>query len=226
MRRNKFFAVSLLSLLRRPCRWVATAVVLILITSVNSANAQSRDRDNPTRVTSNQISGIFSTDSNGDNYHYTFVAGPGEIIITLSAEARSDNVISVSFELFDEDAKKLGGKIVQSYSRRTEQAVERINITRRQPMLLRIIVIASYGPGDTESRLGGAVSFGPDAPATTGAAAAAAAIRSPRDATSPSKDNVDNPECLPKKGILRVKMKDGSIRRIDLRQAEEITVEH
>lgn len=37
--------------------------------------------------------------------------------------------------------------------------------------------------------------------------------------------NTNSVDCLPKDGTLIVKMKDGSIRRIDLSQAEEITIE-
>jgi hypothetical protein len=177
----------------------------MLVLSVSSANSQSKDRSNPTRLTSNEISGPIGPDYLGDNYHYQFLAGPGEVTVRLSVESKA-GVNLVAFNLFDNDAREIGSGSVTSHSGRTEQIVKRFNITRRQRVLLRIIVQASYGPGQYRVRLDGAVNFGQDTPS--------------------SRDNIDNPECLPKKGLLRVKMKDGSVRRIDLSEAEEITIEH
>ena len=207
MKQTMVFAAFRLVALRKPYRWICSAIVLllILVTSGGLSKSQSKDRDNPTRLTSNEISGPLGPNYVGDNYHYQFLAGPGEVTIRLSVEAKA-GVNGVAINLFDNDAREIDSGSVMSHSGRTEQIVKRVNITRRQPVLLRIIVQSSYGPGQFRIRLDGAVNFGQDIPS--------------------SRDNIDNPECLPKKGILRVKMKDGSIRRIDLSEAEAITIEH
>jgi hypothetical protein len=202
MKRDNLFAASSLSVLQKS----AVILLLTLNATVGSANPQSKDRDNPTRLTTNVISGAISTDNNKDNYHYSFVAGPGEVTITLTVESGSGSVSSTGFDLYDEDAKKIAGKYVTASGGRSEQVVERVNVTRRQPLLLRIVVASIMGSGSYRLRLSGVVDSSQD--------------------RSSSRDNTDNPECLPKRGILRVKMKDGSVRRIDLGEAEEITIEH
>lgn len=196
----------------KPARILALSFLFLAITSVGSASAQSKDRDNPTPLTSNEISGLIDRDNRGDNYHYTFVAGPGEVTITLSVEAGRESYYNyVEFDLFDEDAKRITNGFVQASSGKTEQTVKHINFTRRQSVLLRISITDNhYRDGKYRLRLGGAVNIG----------------RGGFDPVPrPQRDNTDNPECLLKKGILRVKMKDGSVRRIDLSEAEEITIE-
>ena len=71
----------------KPARVLALSFLFLTITSVGSANAQSKDRDNPTRLTSNVISGLTGPSYREDKYYFTFVAGPGELTITLSVEA-------------------------------------------------------------------------------------------------------------------------------------------
>lgn len=164
MKRNKFFAAT--RTLRKPycCVFTTVVLLLILIASVVSANAQSKDRDNPTQLTSNLISGLINSDNLGDNYYYSFVAGPGEITITLSIEAGPKSGVfpnpnQVSFELFDENARKIASKSQIAFDGRTEQAIERIRLTRRQDILLRISITEGFnsGLGKYRLRLSGAV---------------------------------------------------------------------
>lgn len=211
MKRNKFFLVA-----------TAVAVLFALVATDRSANAQSKDRDNPTRLTSNEISGMIDSDSIGNFYYYSFMAEPGEVSITLTVEPGrrlGGGFKSVRFALFDRNAAELASKSAYTFDGGgTKQVIARVDVTRRQRMVLSIDIPdapSNEGVGKYRFRIDGAVSFGQDT--------------SPSDfgiAEAHKRDNIDNPECLPKKGILRVKMKDGSIRRIDLSQAEEITIEH
>ena len=164
MKRTVSLAASQPNRMRKSYRRMCTVVslLLMLIASVGSANAQSKDRDNPTRLTSNEISGSIDSTNVGDNYHYTFVAGPGEVTIILSVEAgQGVNAQDVIFNLFDPDAREISTGSVMASGGRTEQVVKRINITRRQPVLLRIILRNSYGAGRYRLRLSGAVHFDP-----------------------------------------------------------------
>lgn len=188
----------------------ALPLMLILMLSPSS-NAQSKDRDNPTRLTSNVISGSINAETYGDNYHYTFGAGPGEVTITLTVESEKGlfNINSISYDLFDRDARRLGGKFVMASSGRSEQSVERITVSRRQPLLLRVIVQNNSGSGNFRLRLSGAV----DAGQSPGGVDLSDLI--PKDTKA---------DCLPKQGTLIVKMKDGSKKIIDLSEAQEVTI--
>jgi hypothetical protein len=234
MKRAQFSAaISLSALWNRYRSSIPTVVILfILVISSGTTDAQSKDRDNPTRLTSNEISGVIDSDSIGNFYYYSFAAGPGEVSITLTVEpgrmlsSRGLGLKTVSFSLFDRNAAEIASKTVSTYDGGgTGQAVERVDIKRRQMVVLGINIPAgsfNNGVGKYRLRLAGAVDAGQDTPShpiDPDVDAGVRAIRSQRD-------NTDNPECLPKKGILRVRMKDGSVRRVDLSEAEEITIEH
>jgi hypothetical protein len=153
------------------------------------------------------------------------MAGPGEISITLTVEPGkrvndSLNITAVSFSLFDQNAEKLASKKVSTYDRGgTGQTVARVEVTRKQIMMLSINIPeeSNYNGvgGKYRVRLDGAVNFGQGTPSSGGS-----------DYDEFQRQLASRkPECLwPKKGILRVKMKDGSIKKIDLSQAEEITI--
>ena len=72
-------------------RQIYSAVISFLAFTalVNVANAQSKDRDNPTQLTSSEIAGLIDSESRGNFYYYSFVANPGEISVTLSVQPNS-----------------------------------------------------------------------------------------------------------------------------------------
>lgn len=65
MKRIVAFAASHLNASSKPYRRICTAAWLLFVfsTSVASANVQSKDRDNPTRLTSNVIAGTIGPDN-------------------------------------------------------------------------------------------------------------------------------------------------------------------
>ncbi len=226
MKRIMAFAVSQLYSLVNSCRWLKVAGVLLMtIALVGSANAQSKDRENPTRLTSTVISGVIG-DNLGDSYYYTFVAGPGEVTLTLTLEGNKSRISSINFmdfELFNENRRKLISRHVIA-ARSNAQAVERINFSRRQRVLLLIrISDSNSGSAKYWLRLSGPVDVSQDMPSerdTVGGIGEETGIR-----VSPSKRVPEAKEsCLPKQGTLIVKMKDGSKKIIDLSEAETITV--
>jgi hypothetical protein len=198
--------------------YVALLFLTILAFPV-AADAQSRERLNPTKLTSKDISGVIG-DNIGDIYYYSFEAGPGELTITLTVDPvkKLFNTCSVSFEVFNEDARSIGSGFVVASNGETGQRVEHINFSRRQKVTLKIKLpdtlsgLSGPSSGKYFLRLDGATHFG-----------VSQGVSLP-DVES-DKQDLDTPECLPKKGILRVKMKDGSIRRIDLSEAAEITIQ-
>lgn len=223
MERAEMFKAQILS---APTKYhhrvcMVSGFLLMLIAFASSINAQSKDRDNPTRLTSNEISGTIGGNL-GDDYYYTFTAGPGEITITVSVEAGRDGAISfntVRFDLFDEDSRTIASKSQSAGSGHTEDGVVRLKLARRQRLLLRIsIPDLNYGMGTGKYRLrlGGSVEL---LPATSGSGVDVNTLKSFNDTNTAAKV-----ECLPKKGTLIVKMKDGSKRIIDLNEAETVTI--
>lgn len=196
------------------CRQTCKAIVcfLALVVLVNVANAQSKDQDNPTPLTSSVISDTLSPDKNGETYYYSFVAGPGDIIVTLTVEG-IDNVVQAGFAVFDGNEVQLAKKYATTYRGNSSQAVEKIYVKRRQRVVLSVIIQNNAGSGRYRLRIGGDVEFGQNRSSSgvTGSTAT--------DPIAPK----THPECLSKQGTLIIKMKDGSKKIIDLSEAETIT---
>ena len=202
------------------CQTYAVIVsFLALIICVNVANAQSRDKTKPTQLTSNEVSGTIG-DNLADSYYYTFEAGPGEVTFTLTLETGRTGAMSVNqvwVELFNEEGRKimylpgLVARMPGSSKENTMQKVERITFSRRQRVMLSIFIHDENSPGGKyQLRLGGAVN--------------ANKVTSSVDSAFLDDFRIDYSKCLPKKGTLIVKMKDGSKKIIDLSEAETITV--
>ena len=204
------------------------ALVVCCLTFVVSANAQSKDRDNPTRLSSNVISGLVDSETRGNYYFYSFMASPGEVSVTLTVEpgrkTNDSNFIAftgVSFTLYDRNAAEIAGKEVSTADNTgAKQAVARVEITRRQLLVLGIHIpdknpFNSVG-GKYRVRIEGTVDVGSPSAKTSSSGLTQADL----DAALPSKSG----DCLPKRGTLIVKMKDGSKKIIDLSEAETITV--
>lgn len=199
------------SILGIPSKHMALGLLLVLITSVTSAYSQSRDKNNPTRLTSKEIAGVIG-DNRGENYYYTFFAGPGEVTLTLSVESdrrRAYNLNGVLFELFNEDGRRIAfGQGLASKYHEAEPVVERVSFTRRQRVLLRInIVEQNSGSGKYQLQLGGAVHVG--------------------DNVTEQSSNLDSEDvpCLPKSGRLTISMKDGSFHVLDISQINALELD-
>lgn len=117
---------------------------LILFAFVSISMAQSKDRANPTKLTSNEISGLVDSESRGNFYYYSFIANPGEVSITLTVDpgkAVNDSLAFtvVTFSLFDRNAEEIVSKGVTTANEQgSKQAVARVDITRRQIVVLSI----------------------------------------------------------------------------------------
>ena len=218
------------------CRmYKSVGIMILLIISVCFANAQSKQIDNPTPFTSNEISGLINSDTKGNIYYYSFWANPGEISITLTVdEGKPVNVndiypTSVFFKVFDQDAKVVANKYILIYpGQGSKQVVERVKITKSQ--LVRFgIDIPSRNPtdqsvvGQYRVRIGGSVDISKNSSTsekTDGRSAILDRIFCGKGLTLIK--GIKEDTCLPIKGTLLIKMKDGSKKVIDLSQVEEI----
>jgi hypothetical protein len=200
-------------------RQICAVVVcfLALVVFANVANAQSKDRDNPTRLTSNKISSSVYVDSRNETFYYSFEAGPGEVIATLNVdpERRGTNQVIVEFFL-SETEKSLATLNVYTWLK-AEQQVQRFTLSHRQMVTMKIWFGANNAEGRYQVLLSGAVKIGQDD--------ASSKPKTVKDAPTDTLELIPySPGCLPKQGTLIIKMKDGSKKIIDLSEAETITL--
>lgn len=195
--------------------WSPVICFFALVVLSIGVNAQSMDRANPTKLTSNEISGLVDSDSRGKFYYYSFTANPGEVSITLTVEPgrpvnSSDlSLTTISFSLYDRNAVEVASKgVVTSPLTGSQQGVARVEVTRRQVMVLGIKIAGEF----YHRGVGGKYRIRIDG-ADLG-----------QGISSVSTDKTDSSACLPKQGTLIIKMKDGSKKIIDLAEAESVTV--
>jgi hypothetical protein len=185
----------------------------LLLVLANIASAQSKNRDNPTQLTSPQISSPIYVDNRNETYYYSFEAGPGDVTasLTVDPERRGTNQVVVDFVLSDApDSIATVG--VWTFLKAQTQ-VRRFTLSRRQTVLMKIwITQANDQQGSYQLSLTGAVNI-----------AQAKSTKNGEDA-----DRLDlkpySPTCLPKQGTLVVKMKDGSKKIIDLSETQTVTI--
>jgi hypothetical protein len=128
-----------------------TSALLLLSLPTTQAYAQSVDRDNPTSLTTNEVRGLGT--GKEVQYYYTFLAGPGEVILTTDAAAKSGSTF-FEVEVFNMDAEQLD-VIRYGPTRTPERKVKRFQIAQQQPVLLRINLDTNAGAYMV--RVGGAV---------------------------------------------------------------------
>lgn len=188
---------------------------LALVVFANVANAQSTDIDRPTPITSNIVSGSLERGEKGRLYYYSVVAGPGEVNFTLSIGKSDGGVFQAGLTVLDENEVVLASLTATSHTYGGGQGNKIVTLKRRQWITLQFGHTAfSDGGGDFRLRIGGAVEFGQNK--STGGTT--------DDTPTSTQSPTDNIKCLPKKGTLIVKMKDGSKKIIDLSEAETVQV--
>jgi hypothetical protein len=179
--------------------------LLLLIAATSAAIAQTTDRDHPTALSSNELSGRL--DADGGEFFYSFTAGPGELTITVEVKS-TEGTLAMPFELLNANgadvilccqyaqANATGG---------TGRAVKSVRIKSRQTVILHLTE-NKYGAGTFQVRLSGAVAFG----GTSGSAQSSRAGGRRMG--------------MPANGTLSIRMRDGSTKEIDLSLVQEISV--
>ena len=140
-------------------RSLSIALSLVLFTVValsGSAAAQSKDRDHPTRLTSNEING--ELDASGDEYFYSFVATPGELTLTVDVKSSTGQAL-LNFELLDGHAAAaiICCEFAQADSDgQSARVIKSVKLGKRQTVVLHVTV-GKAGRGTYRVRLSGAV---------------------------------------------------------------------
>jgi len=192
---------------------MAVAALLLLTAFVGSAAAQSTestDRDNPVRLTSSEISVPMNP---GRDIYYTFMAGPGEVTMTLNVlRVHPNDTTATGIELFDSNAKPIPFKdgrndfplsVYGGMGGLNEQAINRVDFKRQQPVLMRIKL--RYHRGSVRLRLTGAVDLG-------------------QPTSSVSAPQQETLFVLPARGAMQVEMYDGTVQQISLSEVRRVTV--
>ena len=140
---------------------VTTVAFILILVAVNTSFAQdqqspSKDRDNPTPLTSAEIRGDGVDEKT--EYFYSFSAGPGEVTVTLDVKSdKSAAVSSVDLELIDARSKSLLRSFANPSLGDSKRAVETVKVRGKQTLLLSVVV--SQGVDNYRLRLSGAVEF-------------------------------------------------------------------
>lgn len=188
--------------------------LLLFMAATGSANAQSTNRDHPTPLTSNELSGELNGD--GGETFYSFVAGPGELTITVDVQS-TDGTLAMPFELLN--ANGADALICCEFAQadapgQTGRAVKSVRLRSRQTIILHLTE-NKYGAGNYRVTLSGPASFG------GGAASKGVYQTSGRPGTSAGGNRMN----LPASGTLRIRMRDGSTKEIDLSLVRDVSVQ-
>ena len=183
----------------------ATMVVLVLGLLPLFAGAQSRDKDKPRPITSTDVSGVSRKEDRRELY-YSFAAGPGELVVTLDVQGLSGRVDSLSLvrlTFYDQNSREVGNLDRQSgLNGESRRRVERYNFPNQTPLVMRVTFDA--GASKYKVSLGGDVSL------------------EQAESTPVTSSEVLR---LPKAGVLTLKMRDGSVRTINLAEIQDARIE-
>jgi len=182
----------------------ATMVVLVLWLLPVFAAAQSKDKNKPTPITSTEVSGTSGKQDNRE-FYYSFTVGPGELVVTLDVEGlsgRVDRESLVRLTFYDQDFHEVGKFQRKSgLNGESKRQIEKYNFSKETLLVMRV----TFEPGASKYkvRLGGSVS-----------------VEEPASPPVPSGEVLK----LPKVGILTIKMRDGSVRTINLSEVQEANI--
>ena len=188
----------------------------LILAFASMASAQSSDRDNPTALSSGEISGSLNN-HNAESF-YSFTAGPGELTITVDVTVnhRSDEtqIGVLNYELLGRDASTslLCCEFAQTGESGTGRDVKSVKLTRRQTVILHT-TNGPVGGGTFRVRLSGANSF------------SGSTVRGRYDNNDRDRSNRDSEQIsVPENGILHITMKNGTSQDIDLGRVRNISV--
>ncbi len=191
-------------------------LAFIIVALPGSVFAQSTDRDHPIPLRSNEITG--NLDEHNEEQFYSFTAGPGELTITVDVKGIPENQALLNFELLERNAATsiICCEFAQGNDGGTGRDVKSVKLTRRQTVILHT-TNGPIGGGTFRIRLSGPALGGNDFANTNGNYES---VENNRNNNS-SRNQIS----VPLKGTLRIKMKNGSTKEIDLSLVKDISVQ-
>lgn len=180
--------------------------LLALSSFIFPATAQSKDRDNPTPLTSNEVTGQVDINDTSE-YFYTFIAEPGEVTVTLDVLPKNP-FLKVSVDLFEKtSAKQILSFYGSSSGFHSAREIRSVRFNRQQPVVMRVRWPNSHKQGGYKVKLNGAVKL------------AVNQFQLPATGTSTSVLNVPN------QGTLRIEMEDGTTQEFNLTRIRKILIQ-
>ncbi len=201
----------------KPINFIMLALLAFIIVALaGSVFSQFTDRDHPTPLQSNEITENL-TESQIEHF-YSFTAGPGELTITADVKAPPEHTANISFELLERNAATsiMCCEGAQSGDGGTGRDVKSVKLTRRQTVILHTTIGPSTGT--FHIRLSGAAVSGGNFANTN---RDNDVIESNRGGGNRSDNRID----VPANGTLRIRMRDGSTKEIDLSLVRDISVQ-
>jgi hypothetical protein len=197
--------------------FLLVAGLFLFLAVASAAFAQSNDRDHPTLLRSNEITGDL-TENNAEHF-YSLTAGPGELTITVDVKATPENQALLNFELLERNAATsiVCCEFAQGNDGGTGRDVKSVKLTRRQTVILHT-TNGAIGGGTFRIRLSGAAVSG-------GGAVKTYDDDKIKENSRGGGNRSGNRINVPASGTLRIKMKDGSTKEIDLSLIHEISVQ-
>jgi len=200
------------------------AGVAIFFAINNATFAQSTDRDHPTPLQSNELTGnIFQRNA---EHFYSFTAGPGELTITVDVKASPpDKLAGFNFELLERNAATVieGGGFVQGSNGGTDRVVRSVKLTRRQTIILHTTNGSGENSGTFRVRLTGSAVSGGISSTGDGYNDDNGRSNNNYDQERGYRGGADQLE-VPANGTLHIRMKNGTTQDINLNRVRSISV--
>jgi hypothetical protein len=121
--------------MKRPNYFILAFLFFSAGISCGAVLLQSSDRDHPTRLKANELTG--DVEATGKEYFYSFVARPGELTITADVKANGSGA-TVTYELLDQSASKalLCCEYVQGDGAGSGRQSDKLRFAKRQIVIL------------------------------------------------------------------------------------------
>ena len=202
--------------MKNPKFLIFAIFALTLTFGAGSVFAQRSDRDNPIPLSTGEISG--SLNDHKLETFYSFTAGPGEVTITLDVQAQRDSQGEISFDVLARNGSTSLAccYYAQGNGGGTGQETATFKLDKRQTVLLHT-TNGPIGGGTFRFRISGASSF-------SGSTAGGNEGRGDNDGDDNGRGNRGEPVSVPSRGILHIRMKNGTVQDIDLGRVRDITV--
>ena len=203
---------------------IVVAIVFVIVFAVSAAMAQYSSRDNPSSLNSGEFTGNMN-DLNKETF-YSFTAGPGQVTITVDVNAKYDSQGLLTFEVL---ARNGATNLACCYGAQgngggTGREAATFNVPKRQTVILHT-TNGPIGGGTFRIRITGAASFGggPSVGDNNGDNRNDGGNRNDSNYPRGNRGGGD-PVDVPSSGILRIRMKDGSVKDIDLSRVRNISI--
>ncbi|HEY9643618.1 MAG TPA: hypothetical protein V6C57_24225 [Coleofasciculaceae cyanobacterium] len=126
-------------------RWAGVAAVAsaLIAFTPGATLAQSTQRDTPTVLTSNVLVGR-GLYQQTQTYFYSFTAGPGELVLTLDADAGTTNGNGVvpAISLQDQDGNQIADVSTYATPGAPARSVKRVSLSTVTPVVLVVTLPA------------------------------------------------------------------------------------